>query len=83
MGNVEFKQIANDSWASKMSFLNFMNNASPEIFIYGLATNTVWQLKGIINDHAVKAYLNKNYHRLEIGSYNILIRDSLEINKYL
>jgi hypothetical protein len=74
-GKVEFKEIRPKEYITTTEFLNFMQCVSPEIFIYGLASNTVRQIKEIINTPVITAYLNEHYQRLEIGSYNILIKN--------
>jgi hypothetical protein len=79
-GKVEFKEIRPKEYITTTEFLNFMQCVSPEIFIYGLASNTVRQIKEVINVPVVTAYLNKHYQRLEIGSYNILIKNKTEKN---
>ncbi|MFC1804993.1 hypothetical protein ACFLZ3_04115 [Candidatus Omnitrophota bacterium] len=71
---VKFKGVDPEQYTTTADFLNFMHSSSPEIFIYGITSNTVRQIREVISAPVVTAYLDKHYKRFERGSYNILVK---------
>jgi 4-amino-4-deoxy-L-arabinose transferase-like glycosyltransferase len=73
-GDVNFHGVNADVWDAPKKFLALMKEYKPGCLIYGLAANTASQLKGTLNDPAVRAHLDSSYDRFGIGSYDIAIR---------
>lgn len=75
VGSISFQCVDAGVWNSPGQFLKLIDSVRPECLIYGLAVNTVSQLKGTLTDPAVTAYLSENYKSLELGSYTVLFKD--------
>ena len=65
---VEFRTIPAMAWNDAAAFYAFMEQRRPQSFVYGLACNTIAQMR-IMETSPIREYLDQNYHRTIAGEY--------------
>jgi 4-amino-4-deoxy-L-arabinose transferase-like glycosyltransferase len=65
---VIFIGIPAKTWKDAASFYSYMEQRRPQSFVYGLACNTIAQMR-IMESSPTREYLDQNYHRTIAGDY--------------
>lgn len=65
---VEFRVIPVKAWKDAASFYAFMTRRRPQFLVYGLACNTIAQMR-MMEEPLIREYLDRNYHRTIAGDH--------------